>query len=369
MSNFSVSDSFYRFNCKSDVSPVGDTSFVEKHEKSKLFILPYAPYSYCSEMLKSAYSLLDKTLHTIIVLIPTYNYCSDKLMTFTSDRLMQIDRSIKVDFELLKQFSENYSVYSEDFEFEFEEIFKTHLDFLLANSPDVKIVPLFYNDIVPDIVSEILTQNWGVCSFLILSNLSCGFGYNDACRLDNFTAKNIETNRIMDVSYESFSAFKILPEILKFSKSRNYSFVRLGLVNSGEFNNDLASTRGYGAWMLYEKNICEYLKKYYSRDILDFIKFNLQNELHVGCGACFNLPEVFNQEIKVFVSFERDGFVRGVSGSFRTPEPLFKALVKRTFGAAFSDIRFAPIKPDELENLKINVVLICDDLMSSILIN
>ena len=57
-----------------------------------------------------------------------------------------------------------------------------------------------------------------------------------------------------------------------------------------------------------------------------------------------------------------------MSGSYRTPEPLFKALVKRTFGAAFSDNRFAPVKPDEIDYLKINVALICDGLLDSVLI-
>ncbi len=368
MSNFPVSDSFYRFNCSPGVSPIGDALFIENHEKSKLFILPYAPYSYCAEMLNSAYSLLDRAFKTVIVFIPTYNYCSDKLMTFSSDKLLEIDRSVRVDFERLKRFEENYSLYSEDFCFEFEEVLKIHLEILSKRYPEIKLVPLIYNDIVPGVVNEILEQNGESCSFVFLSNLSCGFGYNEAKRLDNFTAANIETNSVKDVSYESFSAFKVLPEILNFARSRFSSFVRLGLVNSGDVNYNMASTRGYGAWFLYEKNICEYLKKYYSQDIIDFVKFNLQKELHVGCGACFNLPEVFNQELKVFVSFEKDGYVRGVSGSYRTPEPLFKALVKRTFGAAFSDNRFAPVKPDEIDYLKINVALICDGLLDSVLI-
>ena len=64
----------------------------------------------------------------------------------------------------------------------------------------------------------------------------------------------------------------------------------------------------------------------------------------------------------------KDGFVRGVSGSFKTREKLFKALVKRSFGVAFSDNRFAPVQPDEIDRLKINVVLLENNLMNSVLI-
>lgn len=77
---------------------------------------------------------------------------------------------------------------------------------------------------------------------------------------------------------------------------------------------------------------------------------------------------MFNQEFKVFISLEKDGFVRGVNGSFKTLDKLFKALVKRSFGVAFSDNRFAPVQPDEIDWLKINVVILQKNLMNSIVI-
>lgn len=68
------------------------------------------------------------------------------------------------------------------------------------------------------------------------------------------------------------------------------------------------------------------------------------------------------------LSLEKDGYVRGVNGSFKTPEKLFKGLVKRAFGVAFSDNRFAPVQPDEIDWLKINVVLLSDNVMDSVVI-
>lgn len=367
MFTFSVSDSFYRFNCTPDVSPLGDTSFVENHEKSKLFILPYTKYSFCATMLNDAYSLLDSELQTVIIFLPTYNYCSEKLMTFCADKLIEIDRSIRVDFDILDKFRERYAIDCEEFSFEYEEILRIHIDFLSQRYPNIKIVPLLYYNLSEGIITEILSNNWGGYSFIFLSNLSSGFNYKDATQFDTFTANSIEKNQAKDITFERFTAFRILPEILGFAKSNGFSFLRLGLTNSGEFNTNLASTTGYGAWMLYEGSSAKYIKKYYAETIINFVKFNLKNNVHIACSQCFNFPEVFNQEFKIVLSLEKDGFVRGVNTS-KIPEKLFKALVKGAFGVAFSDNRFAPVQPDEIDWLKINVVILNDNVLNSVVI-
>ncbi len=292
MFTFSVSDSFYRFNCTPDTSLISDVSFV-----TKMLILPNGDNEFCNKIRENACKMLDKDLKKVAVYSPT-------------NEIHLIDREI-VEFD--------------------------------GN---------FYPD----------------TAYIFFTDLSRGFNYNDACKLDSYTASNIEDNRIIDFSFEQFSAFEILPSLLSYASKNGYSFIRLGVANSAEFSTNADSTVGYGAWALYEGTKCEYIKQYYSDEISRFVRFNLRNSLHVACSECFNFPEVFNQEFKVFVSIEKDGCVCGVSGSYKSPEPLFKALVKRTFGAAFSDNRFAPIKPEDFDNLKISVSLLCDDLMDSVLI-
>ncbi len=301
MFTFSVSDSFYRFNCTPDVSPIGDTSFI-----TKVLILPYGDNEFCTKIREHAYKMLDKNLKKVIIYLPTK-------VDITAHLELLKDREVVVCHEFDGNFSDD-------------------------------------------------------AAFVFLSDLSRGFNYNDACRIDSFTASNIEDNRIKDVSFEEFSAFEALPALLRYAADKKYSFIRLGEANSAEFNTNSASTVGYGAWALYNGSKCEFIKQYYSDEIVRFVRFNLQNSLHIACSECFNFPDVFNQEFKVFVALEKDGYVCGVSGSYKTPEPLFKALVKRTFGAAFSDNRFAPVKPEDFERLEISVSLLCDDLMDSVLI-
>lgn len=295
MFTFSVSDSFYRFNCTPDTSLIGDVSFV-----TKMLILPYGDNEFCTKICEHAYAMLDKNLKKVAVYSPSNE---DISLHFNDREIVEFDGN-------------------------------------------------FYPD----------------TAYIFFSDLSRGFNYNDACKMDSFTAASIEDNRSKDFSFEQFSAFEVLPSLLSYTSEKHYSFIRLGIANSAEFSTNAASTVGYGAWALYEGTKCDYIKQYYSDEISRFVRFNLRNSLHLACSECFNFPEVFNQEFKVFVTLEKDGYVCGVSGSYKSPEPLFKALVKRTFGAAFSDNRFAPVKPEDFERLKISVSLLCDDLMDSVLI-
>lgn len=104
----------------------------------------------------------------------------------------------------------------------------------------------------------------------------------------------------------------------------------------------------------------------FKQQISEYVRFNLRKILHLDCGEILDMAEIFKQNFYVFISLENDGFVRGVSGNLKQEEPLQRALLKETFGAAISDDRFPPLKPDELNSTKIFVTLVDKkDIMSS----
>lgn len=104
----------------------------------------------------------------------------------------------------------------------------------------------------------------------------------------------------------------------------------------------------------------------FKQQISEYVRFNLRKILHIDCGEILDVSEIFKQKFYVFVSLETDGFVRGVSGNINKEEQLHLALLKETFGAAISDDRFPPLKPDELNSTKIFVTLVDKaDIMSS----
>lgn len=366
MKDFNSSDLFYRYDCSDNVSLNGDIVKFRNLLFSKLFILPFARYTYLSEILSDAYSLLDESFQTLIIFVPTDNVVSQGFNTFNADFLLELSGIIQIDFEKLEFIRSMFTVSEHDFDFEYAEVLKIHFDFIRSMYPNLKILPLFYNQLGKDMVSGVLNTFWERSAFVFLSNMSCGFNYNDAKKNDNFIAHSIENLKERDYSIEDFTACCILNELLKFVRGKGFSFIRLGLLNSGDVNSNFMFTKGFGAWFLYEGCCADLLNKYFRQDIKDFVWFNLAKVLNFDTGMCFKLPQIFNQEFKIFVSFEKHGVVRGVSGSYKTSEPLYKALVKRSFGAAFSDNRFSPLRIEELNDIKIFVTIVDNNIMDSV---
>ncbi len=184
MFTFSVSDSFYRFNCTPDVSPIGDTSFI-----TNCLILPCGDNEFCTKVNEHAYKMLDSNLKKVVIYSPTNDDISMHLEQLR-------DREVVVCHEFDGNFSDD-------------------------------------------------------TAFVFLSNLSRGFSYNDACRIDSFTAANIEDNRIKDVSFEEFSAFEVLPALLRYAADKKYSFIRLILLNLIQIRLQLSGT-GPGRFIMVQ---------------------------------------------------------------------------------------------------------------------
>lgn len=361
-------DEYYRFDCEGYVSPNGDLLRFQNELKSNLFILPYGKYTFVSSILFDAYSLLSDDFDTIIFFIPTKSLRSEFFMTFTNEFLEDLNCLIAVNFDLLKFLENSIGLIRGDFDFDFEQKLKIHIDFVRAMHPNKKILPLFYNDLQIGNLTEVLNKCWDKYLLVFLGNLSRGFGYSDAKKYDKLTANFIENSIVRSYSNEDFEGYLILNELLDFVKVKRFSFVRLALLNSGDVSSNLASTIGFGAWFLYEGHVAELLSKFFRNLIKGFIRYSLIRTLNVACYTCFTLPQIFNQEMKIFVCIEKNGRVRGCSGSYKTPELLYKALVKRVFGAAFSDNRFSPIKLEELDELKFSVTIVAENIMESVLI-
>ena len=120
MSDFNSSDFVYRFNCEDTISLNSDILKYRSELLSKLFILPFARYTYISDLLADAYSLLDVSDSSLIIFVPTKSFYSKNLMTFDDDFLRSLNELIKIDFEKLGDISSMCFVSEGDFEFEYK---------------------------------------------------------------------------------------------------------------------------------------------------------------------------------------------------------------------------------------------------------
>lgn len=65
--------------------------------------------------------------------------------------------------------------------------------------------------------------------------------------------------------------------------------------------------------------------------------------------------EVMNEKRGVFVTLTEDGVLRGCIGYHENDRPLYQLVPDRAIAAAFEDPRFAPLRPNELDKIKIKI--------------
>lgn len=216
--------------------------------KSHFLIMPYGQHCDYDNYLKDGYSHLDENPKLLLFIAPTFNYCSSELMTFNIVEFARIENFANFDRDFFYKLNYKYNFEREALEFEREEVLYAHIKYLRDNYPEYKLFPIFYNNIKQGVIKSIIEDYWGECSFVLLTTMSVGLNYNDAKRIDEFHAAELEQNRANNLTHLDFSAFIILPEIMEFNKTNNFKFKRIRLSNSGDNNNNMASTTGYGAW-------------------------------------------------------------------------------------------------------------------------
>ena len=72
------------------------------------------------------------------------------------------------------------------------------------------------------------------------------------------------------------------------------------------------------------------------------------------------LDEKLNTPAAVFITLTRNGELRGCVGSLQALDPLAQAVANSAFNAAFRDRRFAPLRADELDAVRIEVSVLSE---------
>lgn len=70
----------------------------------------------------------------------------------------------------------------------------------------------------------------------------------------------------------------------------------------------------------------------------------------------FDAPLI--QQRACFVTIEKDSHLRGCIGHLLPQKPLYKAVMDAARQAAFADPRFAPLQPDELDDITLEISLL-----------
>ena len=93
------------------------------------------------------------------------------------------------------------------------------------------------------------------------------------------------------------------------------------------------------------------------------ILLNIARKTLEGYARTKKLPEVEENKLSprlkeksgVFVTLNKGGELRGCIGHILPKEALWKAVIENTMNSAFGDMRFSPVREDEVDNIEIEI--------------
>lgn len=364
---YSVAGMFYSASKEELLSQL--KTFKENNKKdytieTKAIIVPHAGYYYSGQLASEGYQYLNKQVKNIFIIAPAHQVAVNDVAIADYDKwetpLGEISTNKAIIDEIKKTFDCEY--FNEAFEK--EHAIEVQIPFIQYYLDDVRIVPILISGDNYKILKQIIDYFWKdeENAFVISSDLSHFHSYVDAKAIDNLTAEMIETQNIEKFHNQQACGAKGICAITRFALEKEFSLIRIGMLNSGDITGEKNKVVGYGSWFLYENSKNYFIKEYFSDLSLqickDSIDYALNNNKKIDIKKFDNIPSVFDEFGACFVTLEKEGRLRGCIGSIIAHRPLIQDLVENAYSASFKDSRFHPLQLSELDKLTISISLL-----------
>jgi AmmeMemoRadiSam system protein A len=150
--------------------------------------------------------------------------------------------------------------------------------------------------------------------------------------------------------------------LMNVARQKGWKAQLLDARNSGDTSPEKASVVGYAAIAFYEPT-----PENYSAQERQFL-LDLARKTLISVATNGSLPEVSAKEVSpklaerkaCFVTLTKDGALRGCIGHLPAMEALYQAVIENARNAAVRDPRFPPVRPDEVDQIKIEISVLTE---------
>lgn len=328
---------------------------------SRAIIAPHAGYIYSGQIASNGFQYLDKNTKNVFIIAPAHYVAVKNVALSSFEKWATPLGEIEVNQDINKELVEKFNCEFEDNAFTEEHSAEVQVPFIQHLIPHAKIIPILTGHNCKKI-ADIIDYYWQnpENAFVISSDLSHFHHTNEAKRLDNITAEMIETNNVENFDPHQACGATGVCSLVNFIAQKHYSLIRIGMVNSGDITGETSSVVGYGSWIVYEGAKNDFIKKQFSKQVIDICKKSISSIWDKKEVDLKDIPPVFNQLGACFVTLEKQGNLRGCIGSIIAHRPLIDDLIKNAQNSAFSDSRFSPLEKDEFKDLSIEVSLLSE---------
>ncbi len=352
-------------------------------------VVPHASYYYSGNVAASAYMSIptDKPFKRIFLLGPSHHEWFDGASVNTeADYYATPLGNVKMDHETALKLTTSLLATS-DSVFSYrpkahnrEHCLEVQLPFLQRRFGDVPpIVPIIIstNDFrklkrVAEILKPYLNEE---NLFIISSDFSHYPSYEDACKVDAKTGRAlatgsaeefiaaIESNANAGIHNLATSACGELAIVtLLLMLDRQYQIKHLMYQNSGDTEEgDHRRVVGYHSYVVLRSeekgfSVSAEEKKILKDIALKSITDSLDGKRVSKADTTVFPPQTsLTQKCGAFVSLHKQGRLRGCIGHFGEDVPLHETVAQMARAAAFEDPRFSPVRPEELDDIEIEI--------------
>jgi AmmeMemoRadiSam system protein A len=244
-----------------------------------------------------------------------------------------------------------------------EHSVEVQVPFLQKVLKNFQILPVVIGQVDPAQVAKALAEVIDDKTIVVASSdLSHYHTYQDAKRLDDRCVKAIcDIDIVAMAAQEACGKLPILT-LLHLARQKGWKAQLLDYRNSGDVTGDKDRVVGYTAVAFYApapENLATAERKF----LLDLARKTL---VRVTAGG--DLPEFPEKDVPpklaekqaCFVTLTKDGALRGCIGHLTAMEPLHQAVAENALNAALRDPRFLPVKPDEVDKIKIEISVLTE---------
>ena len=244
-----------------------------------------------------------------------------------------------------------------------EHSVEVQVPFLQRVLKSFQIVPVIVGQTDPAQVAKALAERIDDKTIVVASSdLSHYHKYQAAKELDERCVKAIcDIDVDAMATQEACGKLPILA-LLHLALQKGWKAQMLDYRNSGDVTGEKDRVVGYTAVAFYEP-VPEKLSAAERKFLLDLARKTL-----VSVSAGRDLPEVPEKDVSpklaekqaCFVTLTKDGALRGCIGHLTAMEPLHQAVAENARNAALRDPRFLPVKPDEVDKVKIEISVLTE---------
>lgn len=365
----------------------------EKKEEGllRILIVPHAGYEYSGQVAVWGFKqLLNKNYSTVILLGGSHSSWFRGAVIDESDvwetplGAVEIDKNLAEEIvEEIEEVTFSTSAHSGEHSLEVE------VPFLQTVLKDFKIVPILFgetNETLLDNLVRVLVKNMSKSTLVVVStDLSHYPSYEIANEVDKTTVDSILsgdsqnfTKTIvsqMGKGYSSLETCACGEKAVKVGmrlaqKLGQGEWKLLNYANSGDTAEDKSRVVGYAAigfWITSDggrmersgtsdSSEVEELGKNQQNKLLEIARRTLESYLKDGKSPEFEVsdPQLL-EPLGTFVTLRKGGQLRGCIGEFEATEPLWKVVQRMAIEAAVKDLRFSPVRLNELAEINIEI--------------